>query len=189
MSKTLASISIRILGFYFLILSIKPWNIPTATPNCYLSLVYSSSILLLAMARSTDYLILDPLKPTRKPSNTFSTSASVIPSWLLYLSNYLNIWINWALDFWFWERFWYPLDRLAAPSLVKISALISKLPTSGKVTPSRMTLSRSPTLDLLVSRFLLTLFNDYLRALLVATSAKIISFLARMMSSFFFNSA
>jgi hypothetical protein len=52
---------------------------------------------------------------------------------------------------------------------VRTSPFISKLPTSGKVTPSRIVLSRSPILDLFESIFFLTLFNDYLRALLVAT--------------------
>ncbi len=127
------------------------------------------------------------MNPTKNPSIILSISASVIPSWLLYLSNYLKSWIHWAFDFWFWGPFWNPLDRLAAPSLVRTSALISKLPTSGMLTPSNMTLSRSPILDLFVSMFLLILFMAYLRALLVATYDMITSFFARMIYSLFFN--
>ena len=137
------------------------------------------------MDKSTDSLILDPLKPTKNPSKTLSMSASAMPSWLLYLSNYLKSWINWALDFWFWGIFWNPFDLLPAPYFVRISALISKLPTSGITTPSMMTLSKSPILDLLVSIFLFILFIAYLRALLAATSAIITSFLAKIIYSFF----
>lgn len=141
------------------------------------------------MERSTDYLILVPLNPTKNPSKIFSISASAIPSWLLNLSNYLNNWISWVLDFWFWGKFWNPFDRLPAPSLVRTSALISKLPSSGMLTPSRITLSKSPILDLLVSMFLLILLIASLIALLVATSANITSFLLKIIVSFFLSSA
>ena len=67
MSKTLVSISTLILGFYLLILSIVAWKIPTDTPNCYLSLLKSYSCVLLAIDKSTDYLIREPLKPIKNP--------------------------------------------------------------------------------------------------------------------------
>jgi hypothetical protein len=68
------------LGFYFLILSRVVWKIPTAAPNCYLILLKSSYCFLLAIDKSTDYLILEPLNPTRNPYKIFSASVSVIPS-------------------------------------------------------------------------------------------------------------
>lgn len=137
------------------------------------------------MEISTDYLILEPLSPTRKPSMILSTSASEIPSWLFSLSNSLKRPINWVLYFWFWERFWYPFDRLPAPYLVNTSALISKLPTSIRFTPSSIDRSKSPILALLASIFFLILFI----ALLAVTSAKIMSFFARIIYYLRFRSA
>lgn len=125
------------------------------------------------------------MKPTKNPSKILSISASAIPSWLLYLSNYLKSWTSWVLAFWFWFIPWNDFDLLPAPYFVKTSALISKLPTSGINTPYIITLSKSPILDLLVSIFFLILFIASLRALLVATSAIITSFLAKIISSFF----
>jgi hypothetical protein len=77
------------------------------------------------------------------------------------------------------------LDLLDELSLASTSALISKLPISEKLTPSRIILSKSPILDLFISIFFLIL----LIALLAATSEKITEFLAFMISYFLFKSA
>ena len=78
------------------------------------------------------------------------------------------------MDFWFSGRPLNVDDLLRAPSFVKRSALISKLPISGKIIPSNKTLYKSPSLALLPSIFLFTLFKVSFKVLLLATSERII---------------
>lgn len=99
------------------------------------------------------------------------------------LSNSLNIWMTLVLSFWSSVLSECILDRLCAPSFVKVSALISNPPTSGILTPYKIILSRSPIRLLWISKFFFNRFMDSRMALVDATSARIISFLEFIMLS------
>jgi len=119
------------------------------------------------------------------PSIILSTSKFVKPCcWLLSLSNYLKSWTNFVLFLVVSGNCVRILDREIKLSSVNLSALISKEPTSGKVTPLRINLSESPILYLFTSMFFLIVLRASLKAIELATSAKAVWCFKETISSF-----
>ena len=119
-----------------------------------------------------------------------STSKSVMPcDWFANLYNSRKNCTRRVLYLWPSVCCWKTLDREVRVPSEKTSDLISKLPTSGNVTPSKMSFSVSASLNRLRSTFRLSLLMASLKAVQLATSATAELCLSVIRSSFLLSSS